>query len=51
MNKGTLLVDTLKYFKTKDIVCRVQGSEQQALDCISINNKVFKNLHIHVDSY
>ena len=24
MNKGTLLVNTLKYFKTEDIVCRVQ---------------------------
>ena len=26
MNIGTLLVDTLKYFNTEDIVCKVQGS-------------------------
>ena len=26
MNKGTSLVNTLKYFKTEHIVCRVQGS-------------------------
>ena len=26
MNKGTLLVNTLKYFKTEHNVCRVQGS-------------------------
>ena len=26
MNKGSSLVNTLKYFKTEHIVCRVQGS-------------------------
>ena len=38
MNKGTLLVDTLKCFKTEDIVCRVQGSEHN-------NYKSTLNLH------